>query len=239
MIEPQITKNMRIRIALAMSWLVLILMPLSAARAEKPSDKAKAKKLFSQAEAHYSAGRFAQALDAYSKAYEMAKLAGFLFNIGQCHRELKNYPRALYFYQGYLREKPDAKNRALVEDLIAETQNILAEQERERQRAADIASATRAGRDIEPPSSENKTRPVLPTNQPVAENARATRAPPSVFTVAAEPKTAESAPVYRKWWFWTIVGSAVAVAATGTIYAISSGGKRELPAGSMGTIDFR
>ena len=44
--------------------------------------KAEAKKLVTQAETEYKLGRFQQALDLYSRAYETYKAPGLFFNIG-------------------------------------------------------------------------------------------------------------------------------------------------------------
>lgn len=101
---------MKIRNLIAVSWILLLTILGEPVQADAKGYKVKAKQLFEEAQVHYETGRFQEALEDYSKAYELVQLAGFLFNIGQCHRELKEYDRALYFYERYLREKPDAKN---------------------------------------------------------------------------------------------------------------------------------
>jgi hypothetical protein len=79
-------------------------------------------------------GHFDQALDLYTKAYERYPKPALLFDIGQCHRLLGHYERAVFFFQGYLRGQPDAPNRPLVEKLIADAQQKL-----DAQRAAEGA----------------------------------------------------------------------------------------------------
>ncbi|MBW1871664.1 MAG: tetratricopeptide repeat protein, partial [Deltaproteobacteria bacterium] len=86
---------------------------LSSARAD--DNKNRARQHFAKGQTHYKLGQFEKALTEYSRAYKLAPLAGFLFNIGQCHRQLEDYEQAIFFLKGYLREKPRAKNRALVE----------------------------------------------------------------------------------------------------------------------------
>jgi tetratricopeptide (TPR) repeat protein len=76
--------------------------------------------LFKKGSAEYAAGNFAAALDDYTQAYEAAPVAGFLFNIGQCHRALQHWELASAFFRRYLTEKPGAKNAAEVRALIAE-----------------------------------------------------------------------------------------------------------------------
>jgi tetratricopeptide (TPR) repeat protein len=227
---------MRIFTVILISWLVWLTAPIEQASAISKADKIRAKKLFEEAEVHYTVGRFQEALDDYSKAYEVARLAGFLFNIGQCHRELKQYDRALFFYEGYLREKPDAKNRVLVEDLIVETRRKIGEQEEQNRLNAEMAISLEAERlrqsKVSPPNAI--------TADPKALDQGTATATPSPLVASSEPsKVDPESPLYKKWWFWTIVGSAVAIATGTTIYALSSGSKSELPAGTIGTVDFR
>jgi tetratricopeptide (TPR) repeat protein len=97
-----------------------------------------AKREAKQASIHYQLGRFSQAADAYSKSYELVPTPGLLFNLGQCQMALKDYAKAIFFFEGYLRDKPDAPNAALVHDLIAEAHRESAA-EQERRDAAEAA----------------------------------------------------------------------------------------------------
>jgi tetratricopeptide (TPR) repeat protein len=80
-----------------------------------------AKSLTSSAEIQYKLAHFQEAADAYTKAYELYPTPDLLFDIGQCQRMLKNHERAVFFFEGYLRDKPGAANRAVVEQLIADS----------------------------------------------------------------------------------------------------------------------
>jgi tetratricopeptide (TPR) repeat protein len=70
----------------------------------------------------YDLGYFEQALREAEQAYRLYPLAQILFNIGQCHRALKHWDKAAFFYERYLQKLPDAPNRERVEQLLAETQ---------------------------------------------------------------------------------------------------------------------
>jgi tetratricopeptide (TPR) repeat protein len=83
---------------------------------------------FRRAETHFAVGRFKEALAEYEQAFEARPLPGFLFNIGQCHRNLGHLEEAIFSFKKYLRLKPDAKDRAAVEDLIADLERQLAAQ---------------------------------------------------------------------------------------------------------------
>jgi tetratricopeptide (TPR) repeat protein len=80
-----------------------------------------ARTLYVEAKTAYDAGRFDDALVGFQAAFAKKPLPGFLFNLGQCERQLGHHDRAIFFFERYLDEKPDAANRALVEELIAES----------------------------------------------------------------------------------------------------------------------
>ena len=50
------------------------------------SPEALAKAHFDKGNMHYNLGRFDEALEEFSAAYEALALPAFLFNLGQCHR---------------------------------------------------------------------------------------------------------------------------------------------------------
>ncbi len=95
-------------------------------RAADPRDEAKA--LASRAAVEFKLAHFEEALRLYTQAYERFAAPALLFNLGQCHKNLGHYDRALFFFQGYLRDKPDAPNRVAVETLMAEATRQLAEE---------------------------------------------------------------------------------------------------------------
>jgi tetratricopeptide (TPR) repeat protein len=102
---------------------------------------AQAKALTAQAELDYKVGHFQQSLDEYTQAYELVPTPALLFNIGQCHRLLKNYERAIFFFRGYLRDKPDAPNRTVVDGLVADSQRLLEEEQAQAKKEAEERDA--------------------------------------------------------------------------------------------------
>jgi len=95
--------------------------------AAQDADRA-ARAHFRRGETHFAVGRFAEALKEYQAAYELKPLPGFLFNIGQCHRNLGHLEEAVFSFTRYLRLKPDATNRAAVEELVTELERQIAAQ---------------------------------------------------------------------------------------------------------------
>jgi tetratricopeptide (TPR) repeat protein len=83
-------------------------------------DRQRARVLFQQGEEHFRRQEHQAAHDAYEAAYAAAPLPEFLFNMGQCQRELGNAERALELYRRFLATEPAAERRAIVEGLIQE-----------------------------------------------------------------------------------------------------------------------
>ncbi|MDA3863438.1 MAG: PEGA domain-containing protein [Deltaproteobacteria bacterium] len=89
---------------------------------------AKAKQMYLQAEKLYVKGKFAQALDKYMKAHEFSNKPGLLFNIAQCHRNLKQYEKARFFYKLFLDKLPNNPYKSEVKQHIVELENNISEQ---------------------------------------------------------------------------------------------------------------
>ena len=107
-------------------WLVLASLCLVVAvRPARADDRATrtAQKHFEKAQKLFNLGKFDAALDEYEAAYDAKPLGDFLYNIAQCYRNLEDYDRAIFSFKKYLKEKPDADDRAQVEKFIAELQD--------------------------------------------------------------------------------------------------------------------
>jgi tetratricopeptide (TPR) repeat protein len=135
-----------------------------------------AKELTNRATIEYDVGKFQQALDLYSKAYEQYPIPVLLFDIGQCHKQLKNYDRAIFFYRGYLRAEPAAKNRAAVESFITDAQKVL-DQEHELDAAREQAERAAAESAKEAPESSAQAAKPAP-------DSRSYTPPPPVIRIA-------------------------------------------------------
>jgi tetratricopeptide (TPR) repeat protein len=84
------------------------------------ADKTTARTLYAEGQKAYDLGKFDEAATLFERGYAEHPDPVFLYNLGQCHRQLGKNDRALFFYRGYLRNKPDAANRTQVEQLIAD-----------------------------------------------------------------------------------------------------------------------
>lgn len=212
-------------------------------------NKAEAKPHVAIADREFKLGHFKEALAEYGKAYELFPAPALLFNIGQCERYLKDYERAIFSFQSYLREKPDAANRATVEDLIHESQAALdAERADAARKAAEAEARAKADEELRLETArraEAEAREKAAAQAHEAEEARARAAVEERKRAELEAKRRDDDDrrrrddhVYKKWWFWSIVGGA-AVAAGGTAYYFSGSTTFVSPSGSLGRIDGR
>ena len=163
-----------------------------------------AKNFYDRAETAYALGKFEEALGLYEQAYQAKGLAAFLFNIGQCHRNLGHWERAAFFYQGFLSKEPKAKNRPAVLALV--------DQMNQKMREEKEANAQK------PPDSTIRVTPAVPPQTTVVAP-QTTQVTPAVpvsnpnSVPLLPPPVDKPVPVYKKWWLWTAVGVVVAAGA--------------------------
>jgi tetratricopeptide (TPR) repeat protein len=110
---------------------LLLLAFVRAAHADDPSERA-AKRHYDRGQKLFALQKFDEALEQYQKAYDANPIPDFLFNIGQCHRNLSDYDAAIFSFKRYLKLAPEADNREQVEELIEELEQKKAEADTER-----------------------------------------------------------------------------------------------------------
>ncbi|MFI5040084.1 MAG: tol-pal system YbgF family protein, partial [Solirubrobacterales bacterium] len=172
----------KMRFALVALGAVLLLSGLGRA-----DERDKAREAYRSAAHHYDFGEYRQALKDFKDAYSHYEDPVFLFNIAQCHRQLGETADAIQVYRAYLRNAPNAPNRAEVEALIARLQ--------QQQTAPPQKMMS---------SSVGKSAEKSPVS---------TSAPAAV--IAAHPPAPARTPTYKKWWVWTTVGVVLAAAGVG------------------------
>lgn len=201
--------------------------------------RAKAKTIAEDAGRKYNLGQFDSALKLYTEAYDTFPAAGLLFNLAQCHRSLGNHERAVFFYEGYMREKPTAANRDLVEELLAEERALLTKQrEAEAEKARLAAEQKRAADEEDRRRAEEQRLADEQRRREEEERRRTGLLAPTGGGAAAGDRDGGSS-VFHRWWFWTAIGVGVAAATVGTLVYVNAQDDGGLPSGSLGTLDDR
>ena len=167
--------------------------------AAPPTDTEQAKQHYARGTAHYNLREYKEAVIEFEAAYRLAPDPVFLYNLGQCNRLMGNNEEALHFYRSYLRMQPDSPNRAEVEGRIEKLE-------------AEIAAHPKPAAPVTPPS----------TPPPAIATPSATTSAVAVGATATAAPHERKRPVYKKWWFWTIVGVVAAGAATGLAVGLTS-----------------
>jgi iron complex outermembrane receptor protein len=140
-------------------------------------ERSDARKHYSAGMVHYNLREYSAAADEFQAAYRLVPDPSFLYNLAQTHRLMGHERDALYFYQAYLRARPEAENRADVDERIAKLKESIA-----------AHNAEPSGPQKPVISEGTTTSPASTTN---------------AVTAGAPPR---KTPLYKKWWLWTAVG---------------------------------
>jgi tetratricopeptide (TPR) repeat protein len=93
-----------------------------------------AKRYYNRGQKLFALQKFDDALEQFQKAFDAKPIPEFLFNIGQCHRNLGDYEAAIFSFKRYLKLDPEAPNREKVEELIEELEEKQAAGESKKRR---------------------------------------------------------------------------------------------------------
>jgi tetratricopeptide (TPR) repeat protein len=166
----------------------------SSARAD---DEAEGKRRFKRGGELYAEGKFLEAAREFEAGFAAAPRPLFLLNIGHSYRRAGEFQMAKDAYEKLLRLDRNTPYRSEVEGLIKTIDDALLS--RELDRPAPIAT------------------PPPPAPEPVASAPPESMQPPYVV---APPTPTESDSIFKKPWFWVVVG-AVAVSAGAAVAVIT------------------
>lgn len=119
------------RLFLLLMVCLAVAVPARTASADDPATRA-ARRHFERGEKLFALGKFDEALEEYQTAFDAKPLPGFLYNIGQCYRNLGDYDQAIFSFEKYLKLEPEASNKEAVERLIEDLEQQKARGEGEK-----------------------------------------------------------------------------------------------------------
>ena len=169
----------------------------SADDARKSAALEEARQHVARAKVHYDLGEFKEAADEYILVYRLRPIPAILFNVAQAYRQGGIYDKALQFYKSYLRESPDAKNRAMIEQAIKDMDSLLAKDRHTKDAAPKgvkepaeaslpMASVSPA-KPAQPPKPEPAPHAVATTQQPQKEPPKVVPPPQAGGSPASGP----------------------------------------------------
>jgi tetratricopeptide (TPR) repeat protein len=201
-------------------WIAVLVggAPSPAIAAENKENESK--RWYQEGTKRYNLGDFEEAIDAYKKGYDAKADPVFLFNIAQSYRLWGKPERAIFFYKSFLRNMPDAPNRAEVERRIDEMQALQRTQGETEANAPPPVTPPATVTGPPPPVLPEPTPVAVAPPAPVVPAATAPEAEASLTASQAEP---EDAPLHERWWFWAGIGAAVVAVAVVVAVAASGG----------------
>ncbi len=119
------------RLFLLLMVCLAVAVPSRTAFADDPATRA-ARRHFERGEKLFALGKFDDALEEYQTAFDAKPLPAFLYNIGQCYRNLGDLDQAIFSFKKYLKLEPEAENREAVERLIEDLEDQKARGEGEK-----------------------------------------------------------------------------------------------------------
>jgi hypothetical protein len=175
---------------------------LSVEAAPKSKDKREIK-----AREAFAEGRYQDALDLFAKLYADKLHPTYLRNIGRCYQNLQQPEKAANAFRDYLRQGKDisAAEAKEVEGYIAEMEAL-----KKKQDDGQVAS---------PASPRPTTSIPVPAAPPVEASHGATGETVNLSEAPATPSPEPSPPLYKRGWFWGVVGAVVVVGVAGGLYA--------------------
>ncbi len=193
--------------------LLILAASTGAVRADGPSaqDENEGRRQYKIGDQLMGKGKYAEAAAAFESGYAASPRAGFLLNIANCHRRLGDLSKARQYYWRFLDAAPKSHpSRPEVLEFLKTIEQINADGLTVDTPAAPApAPAPPVALGLSAPSA---VPPPAPEKQLFADNLMVSNAGPSTES----RRDAGGRSVFGRWWFWTLVGGAVA-AGTGTL----------------------
>lgn len=194
---------------LAILFIVLCMAFISDANAEdreapKQDNRAALQAETNKAYALFKQGDYEAAKNGFLTVYQQKQIPLLLFNIANCYRKLDKYEQAVIYYNKYLEVDPNSPLAEETKARIAESKALSAQQ----QLAADRQKNDEA---LQQKNEEaiKKTQELLDRTQQLAQQNELIKQ----RLEQQLKQNLEKKPVYKKAWFWAVIGGVVAVTA--------------------------
>jgi tetratricopeptide (TPR) repeat protein len=156
-----------------MKWASIIALLMSLGRSSvADADGREAKVHYERGMKAYNLQKFDVALSEFQTAYVEHPDPAFLFNIGQCQRQLAQYEAAAKSYRAYLSQQPDAPNRDEVLTRIADMEKGAQERRAEAPPLGVISPTGTTAAPVAPAAAEKSARMKAATPAPKSQALR-------------------------------------------------------------------
>ncbi len=193
--------NILAAVLIIAGWLLPVNQPRAAEKEDSAASSLRSTELLRTFKQHVQAGQsyfqaedWPSAIREYLAAYQLHPQSNLLFNVAQSYRKANQPAKALQYYEEFLRIDP---NSPLVPECEAQARAMRAEVEAEQVAAARLQAERLAQQRAAEASRLAQEKSLL--LQKVADEQRKTDA-------------IKKQPVYKKKWFWIVLGGAVLTA---------------------------
>jgi tetratricopeptide (TPR) repeat protein len=208
------------RILLA-AFLILAVAPARA-------DVSDARAHYEKATAAYALGNYSEAAEEYEKAFALKPDSALLYNAAQAHRIAGHKHRALLLYQNYVRIFGDkVRNLDEVQRHIAALKKAIATDEQTAGAPPTTPQQMAPGGKGEPTPTPTPTPPPQTKPEPT---------PAPAAAVSTTPPPPEKKPIYKKAWFWGVIGGVAAAVVIGVGLGVGLGSSTKDPTASIATV---
>ncbi len=185
------------------------------------ADEAAGRRHWEKGKALYARGKFVEAAKAFEAGYVQAPRSAFLLNIGHAYRRAGELTKARTAYEQLLRLDPTYAGRAEIQHTIKSIDDALQAP----------AQPPRPETPAAEPSPEPVPVLVDPTPSPKLDipEPAAPAANPFITATASSPDEPESPSLFRRPWFWVVVGTVVAGGVTAALLATRPGSASSCP----------
>jgi tetratricopeptide (TPR) repeat protein len=182
---------------------------------------------YQKALALYDEGRYEEALSGFQGAYARRQMPWLLLNIGRTVQRLGRPKEAIGYYERYKKADPniDPETERRVNKYIEQAQALLENTPAQ----PDLVAQNPTGNQQNPTGNQQN-----PTGTPglTMQPPQAPTSPQPLNLTPPAPAESQTlaTPIYKKWWFWTIIGGVVVAGAVGTAVGVTAAKKEPLPA---------
>jgi tetratricopeptide (TPR) repeat protein len=171
--------------------------------------------LFTAGRVAFDDGRFEDALGYFQRAYDLSHRPQLLYNIGAASDRLRRSQQAIDAFERYLAEVPDAGNRREVEARVRLLREDAVREERERE---ERERRVRDGDALEDDQRDEELHARVDDLEDRDDDG--------------------GGGIWGQWWFWTIVGAAIAGGVVATLVLTADEPDPDYMRGDAGSIAF-
>jgi tetratricopeptide (TPR) repeat protein len=205
--------------------------PSAVARAADSAEVKQAREHYKKGDEAFKAGRYDEAFKEFEAGFTLSNRPLFLLNMAHAERRRGELQSARALYKRFLLMEPDSRLRGEVESVLQEIDTALAAEDAAKRNGPAAPGADAPAASVAPPPAPAAPLALVPPppSAPASDMGTA-----GTFTSGPAADEGAERPLYKKGWFWGVVGGVVAA---GVLTAVLMSGRASYEkSGSLGTV---